>query len=427
MPRSSVGPAPRLAVAYVALFGWMGVYLPYWPVWLAERGMSPAQVGVLLAMTSWTRVLANPLAGHWADRSGRPHHLVQRLSLLLVITLFSFTFVEGFASLLVAMIGAGLTFGPIIPLIDGLTISADAEGRLRYGPVRMWGSAAFILTSWIGGELLERQGEPIVLWMLMALAGMIAAASLLVPAGASYTKPLPSDPAAPEPHESPGSVPAPSGSPEPHEPPGSVPAPSGPPEPPHPPQPPPSPWSRHFVGVLAMASLLHAAHAVLYGFGTQHWRTHGLDEGTVGLLWAEGVIAEIILFALAPRFDRWLSPRGLWLLAGSAGVLRWGLLASTVAIPWLVVGQVLHALTYGALHLGVMATIRRHVAPGARGRATTSYAAIATGLALGLALPLAGVLYEHLAGDAYWVMSGLAFAGLLLARWLGDPGSPEPA
>lgn len=373
MPRSSRGPAWRLALVYAAQLGWVGIYLPYWPLWLADRGMTPTQVGLLLAMTPWTRALANPAAGYWADRSGRADRLIRGLSVALIGGLTVFFVARGFVGLLLTMIGLGLVFAPIIPLTDGLTVSAEAQGRLRYGPVRLWGSVAFIVASWFGGELLESQGEPVILWALIGLAGAIAIASMLLPAGARPTR-------------SPGGLDEPAA----------------------------SPWSRPFVSMLVVASLFNAGHAVLYAFGSQHWRAHGLDEGTVGLLWAEGVVAEIILFALAARLDRLITPRRLWLLAGLGGVIRWGVLATTVALPWLVLGQALHAFTFGAVHLGAMATIRSHVAPGARGRAATGYSAIATGLAMGVALPLAGVLYDRLTGDAYWVMAGLAGAGLLL-------------
>ena len=76
------------------------------------------------------------------------------------------------------------------------------------------------------------------------------------------------------------------------------------------------------MGFLVTAALLHGGHAVLYAFGTQHWRAHGIDEGTAGLLWAESVLAEILLFAIATRVDRWLTPRSMWLLAGATGALR---------------------------------------------------------------------------------------------------------
>lgn len=63
VPHGSSALALRLALAYSALFLWMGLYLPYWPVWLEHRGMSAGQVGILLAVAPWTRVIASP----WPD------------------------------------------------------------------------------------------------------------------------------------------------------------------------------------------------------------------------------------------------------------------------------------------------------------------------------------------------------------------------
>jgi MFS transporter, PPP family, 3-phenylpropionic acid transporter len=390
VPSSRRHLALRLACAYVAVFLWMGVYLPYWPVWLAHRGMSPSEVGILLSVAPWTRVIASPLAGRWADQSGYADRLAVGLSLALVVALACFELVSGFWGLLLIMIAVGLLFAPIIPLIDGLTVAADAEGRVSYGPVRLWGSAAFIAASWLGGELLERQGEAIVLWLLVGAAAGTAAASALLPAG----------PGAPRAPALPGGAAAPAAF---------------------------SPWAWPFVGFLVVTALLHGGHAVLYAFGTQHWRAHGLSEGTAGLLWAESVLAEIIIFAIATRVDRWLTPRGLWLLAGGTGALRWAVLATTVALPWLVATQALHAFTYGALHLGAMAYIREHVPAQARGQATTLYSAASTGLALGIALPLAGELYDGLAAGAYWVMAGLSLLGMLLALGLRDADRQPPS
>jgi PPP family 3-phenylpropionic acid transporter len=384
--------ALRLAFAYVAVFFWMGAYLPYWPVWLAQRGMSPSEVGILLGVIPWTRVLASPLAGSWADRHGRPDRLATILSLAWVLAMASFALASDFPSLLLIMIAVGLVHAPIIPLLDGLTIAAEAEGRVRYGPVRLWGSASFIAASWVGGELLEAHGEAIVLWMLVGAAALTAASSAMLPVGIG--KGL-SEPEAPVVLI----------------------------EPPPQPTPTPEPFSARtwpFIGFLVVTALLHAGHAVLYAFGTEHWRAHGLDTSTAGLLWAESVLAEIVLFAYAARVDRWLSPRSLWLLAGITAAVRWAVLASTVSLPWLVLTQALHAFTYGALHLGAMAYIRQRVPPDARARATTLYSAAATGLALGIALPLAGELYDHMAGGAYWVMSALAALGTLLALGLRD-------
>ncbi len=173
--------ALRLAIAYVAVFFWMGAYLPYWPVWLAHRGMTPSEVGILLGVVPWMRVVASPLAGRWADRHGRPDRLATVLSIAWVIAMTGFAWASGFGELLLIMIAVGLVHAPFIPLVDGLTIAAEAEGRVRYGPVRLWGSASFIAASWVGGELLELLGEAIVLWILVGAAAATAASSAWLP------------------------------------------------------------------------------------------------------------------------------------------------------------------------------------------------------------------------------------------------------
>lgn len=371
VPRGSLL-APRLALAYSAIFLWMGLYLPYWPVWLEHQGMSPSQVGILLAVAPWTRALASPVAGRWADRSGRSHRLVQVLCVLMLLLVGVFTWAEGFWLLLLLMIVLGLVFSPVVPLVDGITVGAEAEGHLSYGPVRLWGSLAFILASWTGGELLERSGAGSVPWLLLGVAGLLVLASFV----------LPTSPAAPRDRDEPSAE--------------------------------FSAWSRPFVTVLVLAGLIYLSHGVLYGFGTVHWLRAGLEEGTVGLLWAEGVIAEILLFALAPRLGSRARPWLLWMAAGIGGVVRWSILASTTALPWLVLGQALHGLTFGALHLGTMAYLRLNVPAEAHARATTVLSAVSTGVALGVGLPLGGVLYGELSGSAYWAMTGAAALGLAI-------------
>lgn len=399
VPRHSHS-ALRFALVYMAVFLWMGTYLPYWPVWLADRGMSSQQIGLLLGFLSWTRVVSSPIAGRWADRRGNAHRLVVLCMLATALCFAAFQWAHGFLSLALLMIALGLVMAPIVPLIDGLTLGAEAAGRLSYGPVRLWGSAAFIFASWFGGVMLGAFDETIVWWLLLGAAILQLAASALLPSPEpdSATDGTNTDEASSSPsaesrseRDRPEPSPAPSGARG-----GEF-----------------SPWSRRFGIFLGGAMLLNLSHAVLYAFGTQHWRGQGLDEGTVGMLWAESVIAEIILFALAPRLARWLTPRRLWLAAGIGGVIRWSMLASVTALPLLWIAQALHGLTFGALHLGAMQWLRQEVPQRGRALATTLFSS-AGALALGLGLPLAGVVYGEIAGQAYWGMTLCSAAGLLL-------------
>ena len=63
-------PGARLSLFYWCLFLVIGIHAPFWPVWLQGRGMTAAEIGVLLAAGIWVKVFANPLIGHVVDRRG---------------------------------------------------------------------------------------------------------------------------------------------------------------------------------------------------------------------------------------------------------------------------------------------------------------------------------------------------------------------
>src|SRR5437763_17180155 len=67
------------------------------------------------------------------------------------------------------------------------------------------------------------------------------------------------------------------------------------------------------------ASALQASHRVCCGFGTLYWRSLDFSDTAVGWLWAEGVLAEILLFWQGRRLLARLGPIGLMVLGGVDG------------------------------------------------------------------------------------------------------------
>src|SRR5207302_6368309 len=61
--------AHRLALFYAAIFFLFGVQLPFWPLFLAGRGLDADAIGLVLAAGQWIKLAANPLAGIAADHS----------------------------------------------------------------------------------------------------------------------------------------------------------------------------------------------------------------------------------------------------------------------------------------------------------------------------------------------------------------------
>jgi MFS transporter, PPP family, 3-phenylpropionic acid transporter len=128
----------------------------------------------------------------------------------------------------------------------------------------------------------------------------------------------------------------------------------------------------------------------------------------IGLLWAEGVVAEVALFFWGRRLTDRLGPVGLSLLAAGAGALRWAVTAETTALPALAAAQLLHAATFGAQHLAAMRVLALVVPPPMAATAQTLHASLGVGLA-------SGPLYAAWGGAAFWAMAGLCAAALPVA------------
>ena len=173
-----------------------------------------------------------------------------------------------------------------------------------------------------------------------------------------------------------------------------------------------------FLAFVAAAGLLQASHAVYYGFATLHWRAAGHGELVIGLLWAEGVIAEVVLFAWAAALLRRFPPVRLLTMAGALTVARWALSALSTDLVVLVPAQALHAASFGAVHLAAMHYLRDRTPPELHASAQGFYAALGTALPFGLLTPVAGWLYGVAGGIAFWAMAAIALAGTALAAGL---------
>jgi PPP family 3-phenylpropionic acid transporter len=131
----------------------------------------------------------------------------------------------------------------------------------------------------------------------------------------------------------------------------------------------------------------------------------------IGWLWAEGVLAETLLFATAGALMRRVEPLRLLALAGGLAALRWALCALSTDLLWLILAQTLHAVTFGATHLAAMHHLRDRVPAELQASAQGFYAAIGNALLFGLLTPVAGWLYATTGGQAFWPMAALALAG----------------
>src|SRR5207237_828049 len=130
-----------------------------------------------------------------------------------------------------------------------------------------------------------------------------------------------------------------------------------------------------------------------------HWRAGGLDGLTIGTLWAVGVLAEIALFGLSARLPAAITPTVMLSVGAAGAVIRWGAMALDPPPVMLPAVQSLHALSFGATHLGTLAFVAR-VAPPGLATTVQGYISVALGAAMAVAMGISGVLYGRFGGVA---------------------------
>ena len=129
-----------------------------------------------------------------------------------------------------------------------------------------------------------------------------------------------------------------------------------------------------FLPLMALAALVIGGHALHDGFEVLRWEEGGIGPGAAGLLWSEGVLAEVVVFVVVgPTLLRWLGPAGSAALAASAGIVRWSVTAVTASLPAMALVEPLHGLTFALLHLACVQMLSVVVSPALAATAQAIY------------------------------------------------------
>lgn len=307
------------------------------------------------------------------------------LSILYFVGLILFWFSHDFFTIALVTVLVAAVGSPLVPLKESLTMAWVTARGYDYGRIRLWGSLSFIVVSMSAGFIITPFGPEAILYALFVLSAFSIASGFALP---------------PDPRKGEGAN-----------------------------RPKISFRSilvlatdmRYLLFVLA-ASAAMSSHAVYYAFGTLNWQSLGYSDGFIGGLWALGVVAEIGLFAFSGTILRRISPPVLILIGAGAATVRWTGTAFDPHWSILIVLQCLHALTFGATHLGVMQYIARAVPPQLAATALGIYGAISGGIIMALLSLASGPAYQAWGAHSYLAMAamgalGVAFSLALLKVW----------
>ena len=314
-----------LRVYYLASFAVLGVYLPFFPPWLAARGIEGLPFGVLTAALPAMSILGPPVFGVVADALGLRGHLLRVACAGAFVGFAAVAALVGaggasFAALIVPVVVFAFFRSPMVMMADLVALEAAREGHVPYGAIRLFGSAGFLVASVLAGALSPASAVEVPL---------AVAALLLVTLAVSFALPsrvrVPARPSAAQ--------------------------------------------VRALVAsddmrlFLLGAFFAQAAFACYDQCFSLHLLARGASTRAVGVTWAVGVFAEIVLMAKASALAARVRAPVLLAVAYGVASLRWVLIGFVPGFWPLFVLQPLHGIAFGLAWVSSLGYVKDRAPP----------------------------------------------------------------
>ena len=379
------GAAPywRLSSFYFFYFASLGALIPYWTLYLKSLDYSAQSIGILMAIIPATKIFAPYLWGWLADHTRRPIAIIRLANLLAVVT-FAGVFVDtGFIWLALVLLAFSFFWNSSLPLFEAMTLNHLGDDEHKYSVVRLWGSLGFILMVVLLGEYFDLAGidqAPVVIIVL--LAGILLV-SLIVPERLTAH------------HED---------------------------------QPVIMQVIRQPVvlAFLLVCFLMLMSHGPYYTFYSIYLESHGYSRGMIGLLWAIGVMAEVIVFLMMHRLIHAFGVRRLLLLTFLLTAMRWLLIGYFVDnLSVLFFAQLFHAFSFGVFHAVSIALVHRFFTGKHQSRGQALYASLSFGAGGALGSLLSGLLWDQIAHAYLFTLAAAVAVIAYLIVWRFIRFTPE--
>lgn len=365
----------RLSAFYFTFFAYGGAYVAYFPLYLANRGLSAVEIAWVLALPPLARTFAPAAWGWLADRTGA-HRAIVVFSCAVTAAAFAFLPFTPHIALLIALMSV-LSAGAL-PLVEAITLGSLAGQPGRYGPIRLWGSVGFIAVVLAGGAWLDFQPvstlpAALAVFMLAALGAALALPRGNAHAGAQAVRLR---------------------------------------------------FTPEVRSLLAAGFCMAVAHGALYAFFSLYLEQHGYSGTMIGMLWTLGVLAEIGVFLYLPQLFRHYALSTILAASLLCAVLRFLAIGWGAGELWIVLlAQLLHAATFGSFHAASVAAVHRVFPPTAQATGQTLFSSVGYGAGAAAGTLLAGWGWEAGGGQlAFSVAAAASLAGAFFAGQLKRGG-----
>lgn len=356
-----------VSLFYAAYFAVPAIQLAFYPLWLKERGYDVVLIAYALALPWILRPFIGPYLAFQVDKRGGANLVMAALLTLAAIGIAALSLLDGISVLILTGL-AFLMWSTALPIGESIALKLGKVKGFAYSHARLWGSIAFVAVTVLAGFAFSEFGLGLTPFFLIIFLALSAYIALQIKTAKPESR-------APLRFSDIGKLCR----------------------------------NKGYIYIVMAGALSQATHAAYYSFGSVIWEGLGYSSGLIGLLWAIGVIAEIILFRYFPG-EKW-RPETLLVLGAMAGIARWGIMAGEPPLLMVAGLQILHAFTFGAAHLGAVHGVQK-LSGSLQATAQTIYA-VMQGFAMTLAIYLAGQIFEEQGSVVYAIMAAFSSAALM--------------
>jgi PPP family 3-phenylpropionic acid transporter len=339
------------ALVYLGCFSSLAVISPFLQIFLKTLTYSPAQIGLLLGSFEIAGIFGPMLIGRLGDRSGRYKFLLV-LSMILAIIFHTLLIrEEPFFTALIFIFFLGFFYKNNIPLTDTLASHGLPDFQNNYGKVRVVGSLSFVITSLILSffNLIDPSSPSSILFWFLLLVAFQLITLFFIPAERSKNKENKIIP---------------------------------------------SHLSYIFWLGIAVVFVNRLAMSAYYSFFYLYIREIWHVE-RIGAFSALATFSELPFIFLGSFFVKKYGYEKLFLTSLLGISVRMMINAFSPHFALIILGQLLHCLTFGIMHATIISFIQKHTNISNRGVAMAVYMSVGAGVSGFIGSTAGGYIVEN--------------------------------
>lgn len=170
---------PAMALFMAAYYMTNSLYQSYTSLFYTDIGFSSGQIGAINAAVALASLAGQPLWGHFGDRTRHKRRLLGGLCLISGVVALSFLCFRKFQILLCLAGAFSFFYTAIQPLGDAIILQTLNAQQKPFGPLRLWGCAAFALSGLVYGRLINQSPYQSRIPLFTALLCALTALSTL--------------------------------------------------------------------------------------------------------------------------------------------------------------------------------------------------------------------------------------------------------